>query len=235
MRHDEDKNNQGVFVCGMTGSGKSRMTQRLARSWKRVIYVDPMKTIRDIPADGRAVTWMDAKKKIAAGWGAPTMRVACSFSDDVEYRYLFHAIRGMTEADDTGRNFLFVIDEVDLWSSPRSITPALSHLFRYGRHSGMSWIANCRADAETHRDVRMNAQEILLFRQGMLSSEMTRMLRSACRIRDVDRIEPGRLTKHDRTQGAEAVEDVHFVALPDTWAEWWPSWCALAEESPSVS
>lgn len=234
MRADADKQNQGVFISGATGSGKSRMTQRLALPWARVIYVDPMKTVRDIPPDGRALTWMDAKSRIAKGWTAPTFRLACSFSDDVEYRYLFHAVRGLMEADDN-RQFLLVIDEVDLWSNPHKILPALSHLMRYGRHGGLSWIANCRADVQTHRDLRMNASEILIFRQGMLSGEMQRELKSACRIRGIDRIEPALLKRHDRTQGPEAVEGIHFVALPDTFEEWYPSWKGLAEETPSVA
>lgn len=233
MRADEDKNNQGVFISGATGSGKSRMTQRLAATWARVIYVDPIKTVRDIPPDGRARTWAAAKTKLLAGWPAPSFRFACSFSDDLEYRYLFHAMRGLMEAENaTGESFLLVIDEVDLWSSPGKILDSLSWIMRYGRHHGCSWIANCRADVQTHRDVRMNAQELLLFRQGMLSAEMQRELRSACRVRSVERMEPGLLRKHDRTQGAEAVEGMHFIALPDPWDDWYPTWLELAQERP---
>lgn len=235
MRADADKLNQGVFISGATGSGKSRMTQRLALPWARVVYVDPMRTVRDIAPEGRASTWMEAKDKLAKGWRASSFRLACSFGDDVEYRYLFHALRGIMEADSGDRNFLLVIDEVDLWSNPHKVLPALSHLMRYGRHFGLSWIANCRADVQTHRDVRMNAQEILVFRQGMLSPEMQRELKSACRLRGVERIEPGLLKRHDRTQGPDAVEGIHFVALPDPWEEWYPSWLALAKESPTVA
>lgn len=236
MRTDEEKNNQGVFISGATGSGKSRMTQRLAASWARVLYIDPMRTVRDIPQDGRVLRFNDAKQQLARSWHAPAFRIACSFSDDMEYRYLFHSLKALLDnRADHAPDFLLVVDEVDLWSSPGKINPALSHLLRYGRHFGMSWIANCRADTETHRDVRMNAQEVLVFRQGMISPELQRMIRSACRIRDIPRIEPGLLTKHDRSQPQLALEGAHFIALPDPWEEWYPSWLALASTPPPVA
>jgi hypothetical protein len=234
MRDDALKTNQGVLCTGATGSGKSRMTQRLAVSWPRVLYVDPMRTVRDIPEGGRVANLTDAKNAIAKQWRNPNFRIACSFSDDMEYRYLFHALRGLLENNDNGQSMLLVVDEVDLWSSPSKINESLSHILRYGRHRGCSWIANCRADVETHRDVRMNAQEILLFRQGMLSTEMQRALKGACRIRDVKRLEPGLLTKHNDASPL-AVEGTHFIALPDTFDEWYPTWVALAESSRTVA
>jgi hypothetical protein len=121
------------------------------------------------------------------------------------------------------------VDEVDLFSSPNWIEEKLSRLLRYGRHSSMSWAAACRADVETHRDVRMNASEMVLFRQGMLSQEMKRIIKDAEIVRETNVVAIGRLTLHGPEEPELATEGTHFVAVPEPFDEWLADWEKLAQ------
>lgn len=219
--------NQGVFISGASGSGKSRMTAYLASFWVRVIYVDPMSSF---DAEYTARTFKEAAKYLGEKWHAEHFSLAVTFKSDGEYVQLFTALLALMEqSEGSAPPFLLVIDEVDLWSSPKLINPALSRILRYGRHYGCSWIANCRADVHTNRDVRMNAAEKLLFQQGMLSDEMKNELRDAAEVRETTFPRTARLTKHGPAEPPTAVEGTHFIAVPYTLEEWLPTWEALAE------
>jgi hypothetical protein len=216
--------NQGVFISGASGSGKSRMTARLASPWKRVIYIDPMNSF---DAEYSALNPRDAAKYLGRNW-AGEFSLKVTFKNDGAYVEFFGALLALMEASQgSAPNFLLVIDEVDLWSAPKYIDASLSRILRYGRHYGCSWIANCRADVHTNRDVRMNAQEILLFRQGMLSDEMRKQLADAEEVRELKFPRTARLAKH--TDDGDAEEGVHFLALPEPFDDWFPTWETLAE------
>ena len=45
-RARERRVNQGIFISGMTGSGKSRMAELLAKPWRRVVFIDPTRSAR---------------------------------------------------------------------------------------------------------------------------------------------------------------------------------------------
>lgn len=226
---------QGVFISGASGSGKSRMTERLAQPWRRVIYVDPMRSFQT----ATVTTWVDAATSLATFWRATgPINFGVTFYRDDDYRRFFGALaelaRASHEAHTPFPRFLLVVDEVDLWSGPKFLDTNLSHLFRYGRHYGCSWIANCRADVHTNRDVRMNAAEIILFRQGMLSPELSKMVAAASSQRgDVvqDFPEVWQLRDHGADEPNEAVEGVHFLAVPDPFTEWLKRWKALATDA----
>lgn len=226
-RRREDRQNQGVFISGATGSGKSRMAQRLAADWKRVILIDPTGSF-DVDTVARNFT--EARDILSKKWrdSAP-FTVACMFTQDDEYAKLFGAIFTVARhTAGTAQPICLVIDEVDLWSSPRQVEKNLSSIIRYGRHYGISWIAVCRADVQTNRDMRMNATETLLFQQGMLSPEMRMMVASAAKIRGEDLPEVFRLKKHGPKEPELAEEGRHFVAVPDTFADWHSTWTQLA-------
>lgn len=229
LRDRSKRLNQGVFISGASGSGKSRMTERLAEPWKRVIYVDPMRSF-DVEA---ATTWDDAAKKLAQFWKSPEpMQFGVSFTDDEDYRKFFGALLFLMDRKaGTLPNFLFVLDEVDLWSSPQTMDPKLARILRYGRHYGCSWIANCRADVHTNRDVRMNAAEVLIFQQDMLSPDMEKKVKSAARTREAGFPEVQRLVRHGPDEPELAVEYIHFIAWPLPFDEWYPSWTALATDA----
>lgn len=233
-----ERNNQGVLITGMTGSGKSRMGARIIAPWSRRIIIDPTNSF---DAESRASSFQEAQKVLADKWRKPgPFDLACKFGDDEEYAKLFsgmyrvaHATQGQFPA------LVVVFDEVDKWSSPHQIDKGLSSIIRYGRHYGISWVAICRGDTQTNRDVRMNASEIFAFRQGMLSAEMEKMLKAGNRIRKADGKDPyqdvAMLKEHnDPNPESRSEEGVHFVALPRGFEEWWPSWEALARGSGSV-
>lgn len=226
-RRRDERQNQGVFISGATGSGKSRMMQRLASVWKRVITIDPTGSF-DVDTVARDFT--EARDILSKRWReAAPFNVACMFTNDDEYAKLFGAIFTVARhTAGTAQPICLAIDEVDLWSSPRQIEKNLSSIIRYGRHYGISWIAACRADVQTHRDIRMNATETLLFQQGMLSPEMRMMVASAGKIRGEEMPEVFRLKKHGPKEPELAIEGTHFVAVPDTFDEWFPSWVQLA-------
>lgn len=225
-RARERRINQGVFVSGMTGSGKSRMAEQLSNVWRRVIYIDPTRSFENV--ETRATTYADAADFLKSRWGAKPFRLAATFPNELHYKQLFQTVYFVaTQTHGKSDSVLLVMDEVDLWSSPNKIEESVSKLLRYGRHYGINWVATCRADVETHRDVRMNATQMILFRQGMLSKEMERMIRSSARIRNESIPEPATLEKWNTD--APAIEGRNFVALPDTFNEWLPSWEALAK------
>lgn len=203
------------------------MTARLARAWKRVIYVDPMNSF---DAEHVARTPKDAAKYLGSRWIRGPFSLAVTFKADAEYSQFFGMLIALMEASE-GRvpPFLLVIDEVDLWSSPKQIDASLSRILRYGRHYGCSWIANCRADVHTHRDVRMNARAILLFRQGMLSEEMKKQVADAEEVREQKFPRTARLVPHGPEEPESAEEGVHFLAIPDPFSDWLPTWEAIAE------
>ena len=222
--------NQGVFISGASGSGKSRMMARLAAFWKRRILVDPTFSFE---AEARARKFDEAAKYLQTRWKQnAAIDLACTFKEDEEYNRLFAGIYAVATATVGESIPLCVgIDEVDLWSGPKYIAPPLSKLLRYGRHYGVSWMAACRADVQTNRDVRMNATETILFQQGMLSTEMRQMLKSAEAIRQTEMPEPFRLTRHGPNEPPEAVEGTHFLAVPEPFDVWLESWKTLARES----
>jgi len=202
------------------------MTERLAAPWQRVIYVDPMRSFRTATVE----QWPDAAVTLATFWRSDKpIRFGVTFTSDAHYVKFFGALAALMQSlRGQNPNFLLVVDEVDLWSSPKYLDPNLSHIFRYGRHYGCSWIANCRADVQTHRDVRMNAAEIILFRQGMLSPEMSKMLAAAAIQRGANFPEVWQLTPHGPDEPALAEEHTHFLAIPEAFDIWLPQWHALA-------
>lgn len=227
IRERSKRLNQGVFITGASGSGKSRMTQRLAALWQRKILLDPM---RSFDADARAETLKDAIAFLAKHWSDESFSVALSFDEDEEYRQFFGALYAlMKRTRGATGNFLLVLDEVDLWSSSKDIDENLAKILRYGRHYGCSWIANCRADVHTNRDVRMNAAEILVFRQGMLSPEMAKMIGASEEERDVSFPRVARLVQHGPNEPDNAEEMRHFIAVPESFDDWLPTWEKLAE------
>jgi hypothetical protein len=185
----------------------------LSAPWKRVVYVDPTRSFEDI--DVRAKTYNDAKDFLSKRWHGKPFRLALTFSDDADYARFFGGLYNVAVATHgTCDNVCLVLDEIDLWSSPRRIEPHVSKLMRYGRHYGICWIAVCRADVETHRDVRMNASEVLVFRQGMLSPEMRRMLESARNVRKEDIAEPAQLERWNTAGPVEESGGRHGKLLP---------------------
>ena len=157
------------------------------------------------------------------------MHFGVTFFDANDYARFFGALALlMRTLRGQNPNFLLVIDEVDLWSDSKNIDPNLGHILRYGRHYGCSWIANCRADVHTNRDVRMNAAEILLFRQGMLSPELSKMVAA---VTNSHATKIAQLTRHGPDEPKNAVEGTHFIALPEPFDEWLPTWQALATDA----
>lgn len=225
-RARERRVNQGVFISGMTGSGKSRKAEELAKPWRRVVFIDPTRSFEDV--DVRASTLADAAAFLKTRWLDKPFRLAVSFDDEDDYTRFF-AMFSRLAVGTFGRadNVLLVMDEVDMWSSPRKVEKSVSYLLRYGRHYGVCWIAVCRADVQTHRDVRMNATEIVVFRQGMLSPELRQMLQDASIVRGEPLTMPARLRKWNHA--GNAVEGEHYVALPEPFGEWLPTWVALAK------
>jgi hypothetical protein len=226
-RAHKSRNNLGVFVCGRTGSGKSRMLNRLAAYWSRVLFIDPTGSLH-----AREVTkgYDDTVRALSSSYMREKFSISAVYDNDEEYEKLF---AGLVRLIRTGKGkappFLLVVDEIDLFSSPSTIEPSLSRLLRYGRHASMSWAVACRADVETHRDVRMNASEVVLFRQGMLSNEMKRIIKDAEIVREGALPVIGRLTPHGPEEPDLAEEGKHFVAVPEPFGEWLERWKETAK------
>jgi hypothetical protein len=228
-RKAAERLNQGVLITGKSGSGKSRMTNRLASMFRRVLYFDPMESFE---VEQRARTHKEFTSQLSSVWEAKDFALACTFTNDEEYSKSFASLYALAQHTRGNiPNVCVVVDEVDLWSGPDKgdIDPSLSRLLRYGRHFGVSWIANCRADVHTNRDIRMNAAETLVFRQSMLSNELRKEVASAEADRGIEFPRVGKLVNHGPEEPPDAVENTHFIALPDTFDEWLPTWKKLAD------
>lgn len=225
----QDRKNQGVLVTGKTGSGKTRKTAELADGWERRIAFDPTKSI---DLSGRKAVevvrdYRSAAEYLQAKWKGERLDLCCRFTDPADFPRLFAQLYAAAIHSEQTVLYptLIQFDEIDQWSSPNKIVPSVDTLIRYGRHYRLSWTATCRADVETHRTVKMNATQILAFRQGMLSSESERMLKAASRLRGADLPHPAEMKLWDTDVASE--ENVHFVALQDSYSEWRPTWDAL--------
>lgn len=206
------------------------MLWRLSLPWKRGLFVDPTNSFE---SEGMVVThsYADTIKALSDVYLSHDFRISAVYDNDEEYSKLFAGLALLlSKSRGRARPWLLVVDECDLFATPNQIDRNFSRLLRYGRHSAMSWAVACRADVQTHRDVRMNASEILLFRQGMLSPEMTKMLKSSRLERDDMEGWPevSRLRLHGPDEPPEAEEGVHFIGVPDTFSEWFYHWETLA-------
>ncbi len=76
----------------------------------------------------------------------------------------------------------------------------------------------------------MNAAEILLFRQGMLSPELSKMVAAAALQRDIVMRDVWQLTPHN-TEEPDAEENVNFIAVPEPFEDFLRSWKALAADA----
>lgn len=225
----EARKNIGVAIFGATGSGKTRMARRLAAAWSRVVTADPTGSLNDgeICAD-----YSHFVRRFAEYY--PTQRpfrLCAQFTSEDDWARLFGGLWNVFQAKQGAHpGLLLNLDEVDFWSDPNKITPSLEKLLKYGRHVGMSWAVTCRADVETHRAVRMNASQIILFRQGMLSPHMQRQVRSVGGLRRQDGLPelPAVESLRPHDGDGDAVEGEHFITFPDPFDVFWGRWVALA-------
>lgn len=205
------------------------MLHRLASYWRRVLYVDPTGSMR---ATVTTTSYDQTVKALTEAYNKGDFHISAVYDDDKEYTKLFNGLVNLIRAGKgKARPFLLVVDEVDLFSSPSHIEPSLSRLLRYGRHASMSWAVACRADVETHRDVRMNASEVILFRQGMLSAEMKRILKDSEIVREGELPVIGRLTPHGPEEPELAEEGRHFVAVPESFDTFLTEWQQVAKSA----
>ena len=228
-RKASERLNQGVLITGKSGSGKSRMTKRLASMFQRQLYVDPMESF---DVETRLRSYDELKSILPSVWGDKSFSIACTFSNDAEYQRMFAGVYGIARhSRGLSPNVCFVIDEVDLWSGSDKgdIDPNLSNIVRYGRHFGVSWIANCRADVHTNRDIRMNAAEVLVYRQTMLSNDLRKEIAASFEERGEEFPRIGKLVNHGPDEPPEAVEGTHFIAVPDTFTDWLATWKKLTD------
>lgn len=57
----------------------------------------------------------------------------------------------------------FLIDEIDMVSSPTTIPKELDYLLRYGRHHEIDIIGTARRPAEVHRNLTANSDDIYVY------------------------------------------------------------------------
>lgn len=77
----------------------------------------------------------------------------------------------------------FLIDEIDMISSPTTIPKELDYLLRYGRHHEIDIIATARRPAEVHRNLTANSDDIYVYQ-----THEPRDLTYLARFMDVDKI-----------------------------------------------
>lgn len=222
------RKNQSAFITGVTGSGKSRMAEQLIEHWGRVVVIDPT---RSYSGGDSVKNYRQFADKLNLVWRSEeaVFRINCVFADNGDYPRLFAAMyAAATHSEGKAPRTLIVIDECDLWSSANRIDPHLSNLVRYGRHYLLCWIATCRADVETHRDIRMNATMRLYFKQGMLSKESERMFKSEATLRKEEIPHPAEMVKWEG-DNETAKEGEHFIAIGDEeYTAWLKRWETLA-------
>lgn len=227
VRDRADRNNMCVIVTGGSGTGKSRMGLELADDWTRVIYIDPTNSF---DGDVRVTTYEEFVREWEWRWLEPAWRIVVSCKKEQDYAMIFADIWKVCETGE-GRfpAFLVVFDESDEFSSPHNIDPNFRQICKRGRHFGVSVLVICQFDADTNRAVRGTATEWIIYRQGMLSPEITRRVKAAEKARKTTFVEVEELCKHN-TKG-QAVEGIHFLAVPEPFDEWREEWRALAKSA----
>lgn len=234
----KSRKNKLVLITGMTGSGKSRMGERLSDPWPRIIYVDPTDSFIEEEELSTNVFKTYSYDEFVTVWkgvfNEPEWRIAAIFVNEADYARLFESLWLVIANKDFPQEhgFLLVVDEADMFSDPNDIDENLRHLAKRGRHFGISLVVICQFDTDTNKTFRGNAGEAMIFVQGMLSPEMLRKLKGAAKIRakrgQPELVEVEELTEHD-SEG-DAIENVNFIACPDDWETFMVKWDRLAEQ-----
>jgi hypothetical protein len=204
------------------------MLDRLSSDWDRELLVDPTGSFEPGKIGKVTRNFEETVNALSSVYLDKPFRIIAQYNNDAEYAKLFASLRRLLEQTrGKAKPWLLGIDEVDFFSSPNDIDENLEWLLKYGRHSAMSWAVACRADVETHRAVRMNAN-CILFRQGMLSPEMKRKIKDAEIVRETELPPVGRLKMHGPKEPELASEGTHYICVPDDFDTMHARWVELA-------
>lgn len=145
------KQREIFLIYGKTGSGKSTLAKKLSEGYKRIIYLDPMSEYSGTVVENFEdfLSYVENKENFV---------VCCRFYNDLDYEYLFKAVFEIS-------NVLLVIEEADLYISPREKRNDFLKLVKFGRHRDISIIGIARRVSELSIDFRSQCDKIYSFKQ----------------------------------------------------------------------
>lgn len=141
-----------VVIVGRKASGKTVMTLWISKSIKRKLVIDPRWQFKRI---GYTVHYPErlsqAFQKFPFVVYQPMKRGKESWDE------VFAVCEQFT-------NYTLIIDEVEMFAKPRwYISEHLANIVNSGRHQGIGIICNSRRPAQTHNDLRSNADWVICF------------------------------------------------------------------------
>jgi Cdc6-like AAA superfamily ATPase len=148
------KTNNITTILGHKGSGKTQLSKYISQNISRLIVWDFLGQFEcnDI-----------------ANHTAKLEQVLKHSVYNVAVRLPEHYFPFICEFVKQQGNCTFLIDEIDMISSPSSIPKELDYLLRYGRHhdngtgNGIDIIATARRPAEVHRNLTANSDDIYVY------------------------------------------------------------------------
>lgn len=152
--------NDNTIACvfGVKGSGKTTLTQEIARTFPRVLVFDTV---------GQYDEALGAQVVVGLGPGASAM-VKASTRDRFflslrsrETDELLALMEVAYEMPDT----LVIVEEASFFCSPSHLPFQLSQLVRLGRHRRISQIYVAQRPSEVHRAITAQADLVVTFRQ----------------------------------------------------------------------
>jgi hypothetical protein len=166
---------QIILIYGKTGMGKSTKAKEIISGYDRVIIIDPKAEY-----DGLVFTdCVDMIEYYEANEPEKFIFI-CRFQTDVEHESVFKFCEVI-------ENVLLVVEECEIYISPKSQSSYFYNLCRYGRHHNVSVLGIARRSGEISIGFRSLVTKIISFKQ---TEPRDVKYMDDLGLHDVDKIEP---------------------------------------------
>jgi len=144
------------LILGRTGCGKTTLAKKIIDKYRRTIAVDPLGEY-----GGNVFTDFElfcdyCKNNIVNNSG--DFHIALRFDEDISFQYLFQVLWYIPD-------FLFILEEAEMFIDSRNADRNFLRLVRYGRHKDISLLCVARRVPEISIDFRAQCTSIVTYNQ----------------------------------------------------------------------